>query len=224
MTFALLAASFLAGLFGSLHCVGMCGAFAASCTRAPLGLPAWHAGRIATYTLLGTLAGAMGRLLPGPAWLPGLVAALLLTWFALGLAGVVPEPRLALPGLTTAGARAARSTTPSAQLLFGAVNGFLPCGLVYSALGVPVALARPLEGGLAMAAFGLGTVPALSLAALGIRRFIFSSLARRRIVAALLLVTGLVAIWMRTNAKALAGHHHNPGRAPVDSILHGGEQ
>jgi uncharacterized protein len=224
MTFALLAASFLAGLLGSLHCVGMCGAFAASCARAPLGLPAWHVGRVTTYTLLGALAGAVGRVLPGPAWLPGLVAALLLVWFALGLAGLVPEPRIVLPGLSTAGARAARSTSTGAQLLFGAVNGFLPCGLVYAALGVPVALAQPLAGGLAMAAFGLGTVPALSLAALGVRRFVFSSLARRRLFAALVLLTGLWAIWIRTNAEALAGHHHHPWQQPADSLLHGGEE
>lgn len=223
MTFALLAASFLAGLLGSLHCVGMCGAFAASCTRAPLGLPAWHLGRVATYTLLGALAGAMGRFLPGPAWLPGLIAALLLVWFALGLAGLAPEPRLVLPGLSTAGARAASSRSVGAQFVFGVVNGFLPCGLVYAALGVPVALAQPLPGAIAMAAFGLGTVPALSLAALGIRRMVFTSLTRRRIFAALVLVTGLWAIWMRTNAMAMAGQPH-PGQPSVESHLHGGEQ
>jgi hypothetical protein len=223
MTFALLAASFLAGLLGSLHCVGMCGAFAASCARAPLGLPAWHFGRVATYSLLGAIAGAVGRFLPGPPWLPGLLAALLLIWFALGLAGLVPEPRLVVPGLSTVGARAASSRSVGAQFLFGVVNGFLPCGLVYSALGVPVALAQPLEGALAMTAFGLGTVPALSLAALGIRRLVFTSLTRRRIFAALVLATGLWAIWMRTNPMAMTGHEH-PGQPSAESHLHGGEE
>jgi sulfite exporter TauE/SafE len=208
MIFAPLAAAFLAGLLGSLHCVGMCGAFAASCTRAAAGLPAWHAGRIATYALLGALAGSVGHLLPGPAWLPAALAAILLTWFALGLAGLVPEPRLVPPGLAAAGARAASSTTPSAQFLFGVVNGFLPCGLVYSALGLPVALAHPLPGALAMIAFGAGTVPALSLAAFGLRRLALSSMGRRRVFALLVFIIGLWAIWKRATPEAVTGQQH----------------
>lgn len=215
---AALTAAFVAGLLGSLHCVGMCGAFAASCTRAAGGLLAWHAGRIATYALLGGLAGAVGGLIPGPAWLPAGIAAALLTWFALGLAGLVPEPRLVPPGLAETGARAARSSSAAAQFLFGVVNGFLPCGLVYSVLGMAVAVSDPLGGALAMAAFGAGTVPALSLAALGLRRLVLSSLWRRRVFALLILGTGLWTIWMRAMPKASAGRHHHPAEPPtIDS-------
>ncbi len=202
-------AAFVAGLLGSLHCVGMCGAFAASCGRTPTGLPAWHLGRIGTYAALGALAGAAGQLLPGPAWVPAGLASALLTWFALALAGLVPEPRLVPPGLVSAGRRAVESTSPGAQFLFGVVNGFLPCGLVYSALTVPVALAEPLPGALAMAAFGAGTIPALSLAALGLRRLLMASLWRRRLFALLVLSTGLWAIWARTGGHAHAGHEHH---------------
>lgn len=203
-----IAAAFLAGLLGSLHCVGMCGAFAATCARRPSGLPAWHLGRVGTYALLGALAGSLGKLLPGPAWLPAGLASVLLIWFALALAGLVPEPRLAPPGLASAGQRAAHSRTPGAQLLFGVVNGFLPCGLVYSALTIPVALAEPLRGALAMAAFGAGTVPALSLAALGLRRLLLATLWRRRAFAMLVLATGLWTIWMRATGYNQAGHEH----------------
>lgn len=208
--FQVLAAAFAAGLLGSLHCIGMCGGFAASCSRIPGGVTAWHLGRIATYALLGAIAGTVGRFLPGPAWLPAALAALLLVWFALGLAGLVPEPRLPLPGLARAGARAVNSTSPLAQLLFGVVNGFLPCGLVYSALGIPVALAHPVPGALAMVAFGLGTVPALSFAAAGLRRIVLTSLPRRRLVALLVLLSGLWAIWMRA-LPAPVGHRHTTG-------------
>ena len=214
---AALAAAFLAGLLGSLHCVGMCGAFAASCTRSAAGLPAWHAGRIGTYALLGALAGGVGHLLPGPAWLPAALAAVLLTWFALGLAGLVPEPRLVPPGLVAAGTRAARSTSPAAQFLFGAVNGFLPCGLVYSALGIPVALAGALPGALAMIAFGAGTVPALSFAAFGLRRLALTSIGRRRAFAALVFVVGMWAIWMRATPITSPGHHHPEGNPQAQS-------
>ena len=78
---------FLTGLFLSLHCVGMCGGFVALVSVAPsittignggatgtaaLANPPWrravlpqqlvfNAGRIATYTLLGAMAGALSR-------------------------------------------------------------------------------------------------------------------------------------------------------------------
>jgi len=211
-----LAAAFVAGLLGSLHCVGMCGAFAASCARSHGGLPAWHAGRLATYALLGALAGLAGGLIPGPAWLPAVLATALLVWFALALAGLVPEPRLVLPGLTSAGVRAAQSTTLGAQFLFGVANGFLPCGLVYSALSIPVALAGPLPGGLAMLAFGAGTVPALSAAAVGLRRLLLTSLWRRRVLALLVLTSGLWTIWTRTTGAGSIGHaHHDPSPLPA---------
>ena len=158
----------------------MCGAFAASCTRVPRGLAAWHAGRIGTYALLGALA------------------------------GLVPEPRLIPRGLTSAASRAAHTTAPAAQLAFGIANGFLPCGLVYSALSIPVALADPARGALAMIAFGAGTLPALSLAALGLRRLVMTSLWRRRLFAVLVLAAGAWAIWTRATGAVTAGHHHAP--------------
>src|SRR5581483_9681826 len=46
-------------------------------------------------------------------------------------------------------------------LLLGAALGFLPCGLLYAALAVTAAGLSPLSGAAGMAAFGLGTVPAL---------------------------------------------------------------
>ena len=202
--------AFLTGLLGSVHCVAMCGAFAASCTRVPRGLPAWHAGRIGTYALLGALAGAAGHLLPGPPWIPAAVAATLLLWFALALAGLVPEPRLIPRGLTSAAGRAAGTPSPAAQAAFGVANGFLPCGLVYSALSIPVALADPARGALAMIAFGAGTLPALSVAALGLRRLVMTSMWRRRVLAALVLATGAWAIWTRAAGTVNAGHHHAP--------------
>jgi uncharacterized protein len=73
---------FLTGMFLSLHCVGMCGGFVALVTVAPsvvsigtngtatagsywrrVVLPqqiVFNAGRIASYTLLGAVAGAVG--------------------------------------------------------------------------------------------------------------------------------------------------------------------
>ena len=161
-------AAFVAGLLGSVHCVGMCGAFAAACARAPR-----RASRLApradrlTYALLGAArrAASVGCC-PGPPGCPAALAALLLVWFALALGGArsrtpPPSPR---PGPRRRPGRSS-ARRPAAQFLFGVVNGFLPCGLVYSALSLAVAVASPGWGALTMLAFGAGTLPALSLTA-----------------------------------------------------------
>jgi sulfite exporter TauE/SafE len=46
-------------------------------------------------------------------------------------------------------------------LLLGALWGWLPCGLVYSALAFSLAQDSAVESALTMLAFGLGTLPAL---------------------------------------------------------------
>ncbi|MEP6572575.1 MAG: sulfite exporter TauE/SafE family protein [Gemmatimonadota bacterium] len=198
MTIAILLGAFLAGLAGSPHCVLMCGSFASACARHPAGLGAWHIGRLVGYSILGAIAGAVGHALPGPAWLPSAVGAVFLVWFAAALAGLVGEPRLKLPGFSRAGGLLTEGRGTGAQLAFGLVNGFLPCGLVYSALSLPVALANPWSGAAAMIAFGMGTTPATSIAALGFRRLTFRSLAARRWIALLVLITGLLSIAVRS--------------------------
>lgn len=200
--------AFLAGLAGSPHCVLMCGPFASACARSGAGLSAWHAGRLTGYAALGAAAGAVGAALPGPAWLPGALAAAFLLWFAAGLAGLAPEPRLVLPGLSRSGRLLQEGRGTGARYAFGVINGFLPCGLVYAALSLPVALAAPLPGALAMVAFGAGTVPLLSVAALGLRRMTPRGLVARRMVAAVVLLVGLWSIATRTGL--LSGTPHDP--------------
>jgi len=210
----LLLGAFLAGLAGSPHCVMMCGPFAAACARPAAGLIPWHAGRLAGYAILGAAAGAAGAVIPGPAWLPSLIAALFLVAFAAALAGLLPEPRVVLPGFAAAGRLLREGRGPAARFGFGVVNGFIPCGLVYSALSIPVALARPLPGALAMLAFGAGTLPALSIAAVGLRRFVPASLTARRVVATLVLTAGLWSIGMRAGWWSARGSEHPAAAHP----------
>jgi hypothetical protein len=209
--------AFLAGLAGSPHCVLMCGAFASACARPAPGLAAWHAGRLIGYGVLGALAGTFGASMPGPWWLPSAVAVVLLCWFAAALAGLLPEPRVRLPGSARAGRLLEENRGPGARLLFGIVNGFVPCGLVYSALSLPVALADPVSGALAMVAFGAGTLPALSVATLTLRRLAPRTLAGRRVLALAVLCAGLWSVAVRSgtlpggHARAVPGGHeaHN---------------
>ncbi|HZX85481.1 MAG TPA: sulfite exporter TauE/SafE family protein, partial [Reyranella sp.] len=49
----------------------------------------------------------------------------------------------------------------AARYGLGVVLGFLPCGLLYGALAAAGGTGSPTDGALAMAAFALGTMPAL---------------------------------------------------------------
>lgn len=187
----------LSGLFGSLHCVGMCGGFAGACSRRPGGLPLWHLGRIGSYAVLGALASSTGAVLPGPVWITAVIATLLLLWVALGIAGWLPTRGPSGATLVRIGSGLARSASAAAPLGFGVMNGLLPCGLVYSALAMAMVGRGAVHGALAMVAFGLGTVPALSLGGVGLRRVALASRARRRAFALLVLGTGVWYIWAR---------------------------
>lgn len=190
-------AAALAGLVGSPHCIGMCGSFALACGGRVSHTTAWHAGKILTYALLGLLAGLVGHLVPGPRWVATVVSTVLVVWFAAGLAGLVPEPSLRIPGLTRLATRAATRGDLGSRFLFGMATGLLPCGLVYATLGIAVASGSAVTGFLAMAAFGLGTVPALAAFGLGVRRIAGERPWTRRVLAVLVLVAGLWVVFQR---------------------------
>ncbi len=209
-------AAFVSGLAGSMHCVAMCGGFAATAGSRPTGAAAWHLGRLSTYALLGAIAGAVGKVIPGPAWIPAAVATVLLCWFALAIAGLVPEPQIRVPGIGRAGIALANREGLGWRYLFGMTTGLLPCGLVYAALALPVALGHPVAGALAMVAFGLGTVPALATLSVALQRVLRSGIWARRTVAATIFVVGLWTIAMRVRNNGHAGHLMP---APADTTM-----
>ena len=147
---ALFVGAFMAGLVGSPHCIGMCGPFAVLCGDRASRSVAWHLGRLTTYAALGAVAGTAGRLLPGPSWIVTLVSAVLIIWFAGSLAGVWPEPNIVPPYLRRLATATAGAPGLAGRALFGLANGLLPCGLVYAALSIPVAVADPWLGALAL--------------------------------------------------------------------------
>lgn len=176
-------ALFLIGLLGGTHCVGMCGGIVGalsmgSGTSLPLQL-GYNAGRIASYALAGTLAGALGGaslVLSGQ--LPVRIILFVLANMMLVALG------LYLMGLTRAlafserfGLRLWRHVQPLTRRFLpartvaqafplGVLWGWLPCGLVYSALVTALSSGSALRGAGLMLAFGLGTLPNLLLAGL----------------------------------------------------------
>lgn len=162
--------AFILGLFGSLHCAGMCGPLAlalpptgSNAAGFVLGRLAYNLGRLATYCLLGLLSGLAGRII---------LLAGLQRWVSIGLglallAGLLTSRRLALSRPATAlvallKARMSgllRRRALAALGLLGMLNGFLPCGLVYVACAAAAMAGSAWSGMASMAAFGLGTVP-----------------------------------------------------------------
>ena len=49
--------------------------------------------------------------------------------------------------------------TLSSVFTLGLINGILPCGLVYAGCATAATLGGPIQGGLGMLAFGIGTLP-----------------------------------------------------------------
>jgi sulfite exporter TauE/SafE len=209
------------GLLGSVHCAAMCGGLAAAfafgiphdatlVTRARL-LGLLSAGRIAGYALAGTIAGTFGFALmtllgaTGAAVLRGLAGVALLA-IAATIAGVGRAPLV----LERLGARVWQRLRPSAAVLqrgsgswhtlaLGFLWGWLPCGLVYSALGLAATAGGPLAAALVMASFGIGTLPGVLLpAAASVRLGRVTHAATSRRVAAMLLAA--FGVWTLVGA------------------------
>src|SRR5674536_400531 len=66
--------------------------------------------------------------------------------------------------------RAVRRGGAPGVMALGALNGLLPCGLVYSALLAVAAGGSPLGGAVAMIVFGAATIPVLITVGLGASR------------------------------------------------------
>lgn len=172
------------GFLGSLHCVAMCGGIAGALSvavppvrRTPLRLTLYHAsfsaGRIASYVTAGALVGAFGTAVAALAGAYGTivlrgVAALLLIGVGLYLGGWSPVvTRLEQQGahlwrhIAPLTKRLRPGQSPGAALALGALWGWLPCGLVYSALAMASTTGGWLEGAALMLGFGAGTAPAM---------------------------------------------------------------
>lgn len=230
-----LGAMFVIGLFGSGHCVGMCGGIATGLGFATQGqrrtalVVGYNLGRIFSYAIAGGLVAALGYwgssyLAIGP-WLR-IVAGVILIMMGCYLAGWWQL----LSYLEKAGSRLWRHIQPLGKrlmpvtsfpqaLALGAVWGWLPCGLVYTALAYSATSVHPVSGALMMLAFGLGTMPAMIVGGLfagTLRQWV-----QRKIVrTALALLMIIFGVWtlvssathiqqMQATDGEMQHHHHH---------------
>jgi sulfite exporter TauE/SafE len=171
--------AFFIGLFGSVHCIGMCGplAFAVPTFEKRWWLIVadkvlYNIGRIVTYAFLGLLIGFAGRQF----WLSGLQQGVsLASGLLIIMAGfsrlfkvrlkdnkilsviLLPVNRLLNYALQH----------HAGHFAVGLINGFLPCGFVYLALVGAINTSSPLTAAQFMFWFGAGTFPLMLLATVG---------------------------------------------------------
>ena len=179
-------------------------------------LVGYQLGRIISYTVFGLLAGWLGYGIQGASPLPILKllsASLLIAmglyisrlWMGLSVLEkggkylwkyVSPLSRFVLP-----------VRSPAQAFALGTLWGWLPCGLVYTALGYALALGDALSAALFMLAFGIGTLPStLSLGALGGQLKQLLNRPTVRGVSALIFV--LFGLWNLYALYSGTPHHH----------------
>ena len=177
----------LLGLASSLYCAGMCGGIASGLlflfepkTRLDRLRVLMQAqlGRITSYMLAGGAVGYAGAAIYG-AIVPGAVyevlhwsSAAMLIWIGLVIAGVLSLPDRLHRASAQVSHIAARAVRPlsgivAGPFLGGITWGFIPCPTVYGALLTAMLAGSGLGGVEVMAGFGIGTLPAVTLTALG---------------------------------------------------------
>ncbi|WP_256009698.1 sulfite exporter TauE/SafE family protein [Desertivirga xinjiangensis] len=203
MTYQALA--FFTGLFGSIHCVAMCGPLLLAlpfAKQSPLIALfqnlLYQSGRILIYSFLGFLAGLLGI---GFAMLGLQQALALLTGTILLIAGLSSY----FPGrwdksffgtkvISIIGPFLSRyMSKPYGAFVAGMFNGILPCGITYIAIAQSVNQSSALSAAESMFFFGLGTLPLLLITA--VAPLAFKRLkAFRMLVPVLLLIAGSVLL------------------------------
>ncbi len=183
----------LLGLFGGLHCVGMCGPIALALPRQNnvtteiFAKVLYNSGRIVTYMLMGALIGLLGSGFNFVGFQQGLsifsgvllILLVLLKGFK-NLEFTFFRPMIHLANkLKFAFGKFIKKKTPWATLMIGLLNGLLPCGLVYIALAASLATGNFIESALYMGIFGLGTFPMMFAIAFSGR--IFSPRVRQKL-------------------------------------------
>lgn len=215
-------ALFLIGLLGGTHCIGMCGGIVSALSMgAPSRLPlhlAYNAGRITSYAVAGAIAGALGGLslilsdqLPVRIVLY-VLANLMLVALGLYLTGITQAlafterfGKKLWVHLQPLSKRYLPARTVAQAFPLGLLWGWLPCGLVYSALATALTSGSALHGAGMMLAFGAGTLPNLLLAGLlAVRLKDYAAKPAVRLIAGLLILG--FGLWGLFGAARLALH------------------
>lgn len=185
----------LIGLLGSTHCIGMCGGIVSALTlgvaqpnekrgKLPFYLLAYNSGRVLSYCIAGAIAGALGETIfslidqSTAVDIARILSGLFLLALGVYLAGwtqsLAPLEKLGNSlwrRIKPLGKRFIPIRTLTQAWFSGMLWGWLPCGLVYSALVWAMTSANALHGALIMLVFGMATIPVMFLTGLTAVKF-----------------------------------------------------
>jgi sulfite exporter TauE/SafE len=180
----------------------------------------YHSSRITVYVILGGFVGVIGSFLglagdlSAVAGVAGLLLGCGIIVLGMGYLGWLSTTRLEPSGkwLTQAISRVLDQRGVAGVVALGALNGLLPCGLVYSALLVSASTGGAARGAAGMLAFGLGTLPALLVVGMGSR--LISLPVRRtmtRLAGVFMVIIGLQIGLRGLSALGVVPHLHVGG-------------
>ncbi|MFB2120297.1 sulfite exporter TauE/SafE family protein [Parapedobacter sp. 2B3] len=225
---------FFMGVFGSLHCVAMCGplvlAFSTGNTRGRSWLVIvqtvlYQLGRVLVYGILGLVIGGIGYVLNIKDWQQGitlLTGALLVVVGVFSLFGkhsrqfVSLQQRFVTPLTRWVGYWLYR---PGGHFVVGALNGLLPCGMVYMALAAALSAESAMGSGLFMLSFGAGTWPAMI--AVGLLGAFAKSRMRFNFAFWLPIISVVIGIWFLLRGANLDIPYLSPLIYPEGAIVCG---
>ena len=174
------------GLFSAFHCLGMCGSIIGSLTLSlkreirenkRLLLPfvaSYNTGRVLSYSMAGMLAGFAENVLTIPFGeghghrILQILSAIVMLGAGLHIGGWFPRfayiekfGNIVWRRIEPYGRRLVPVETLPRAFVFAMVWGWLPCGLVYTALALAATTGDVFRSTFTMLAFGLGTMPAV---------------------------------------------------------------
>lgn len=168
-------AALVLGLASNFHCIGMCGPIAmaipldrSSNFRLISGILQYNLGRILVYGLLGAIIGIFGlsiQTIGFLQWMSIIIGITLIVYaWRKYLANLLPSIRLSFSVnqyINKSIGKIIRSKSPFKLLGLGALNGLLPCGMVFAALLNALVAGNSFNSAVAMMIFGAGTLPAM---------------------------------------------------------------
>lgn len=167
--------SLLAGLGGSLHCVGMCGGLVTATCQRSSDVVRYQSGRLLGYLLLGFFAGFLGKIFtiqqghPQLTLIPGLILGGLFLFWGIqnyrGKKAELPVPKIIGKLYTKLFVvLVARNKTFTRSFFTGLLSILLPCGLLYGVVLGVAAFEHSFHALFTMFFFWLGTLPSMVLA------------------------------------------------------------
>ncbi len=172
---------FLMGLIGSVHCIGMCGPLTMALPFSQqkrafkyLSIALYHVGKISSYAILGLIVGLFGKQLfviesqQVLSIIIGIIMLIYVIWVYWVKMNTQINPLQFIQAPVIKAFTALFKNKKLYVFIFlGFLNGLLPCGMVYLALGSAMSTGSPESAAMFMAFFGMGTMPALVLMGLG---------------------------------------------------------